>query len=174
MITEYKPNQVLTKQDKYMTDLKDIAKIIKQQLLKEYPNCIFSITIQRYSGGQSLHVSLMQSDFKVIQDFNKLSDFAIMDCEQRRYTREQIEKMQSENYHQLSQYSFNSEYNQDTWNNGVFLTLDGYSLFKRVCQIINHFNFDESDSMTDYFHVNFYLHLEIGKWNKPYIFTGAN
>ena len=29
--------------------------------------------------------------------------------------------------------------------------------------------FDESDSMTDYFHTAFYTHLSIGSWNKPYI-----
>jgi hypothetical protein len=28
--------------------------------------------------------------------------------------------------------------------------------------------FDESDSMTDYFHTAFYLTLQVGKWNKKY------
>lgn len=28
--------------------------------------------------------------------------------------------------------------------------------------------FDDSDAMTDYFHTAFYLHLEIGKWDKEY------
>lgn len=32
--------------------------------------------------------------------------------------------------------------------------------------------FDDSDSMTDYFHTAYYMHLEVGKWNKPYNFTG--
>ena len=32
--------------------------------------------------------------------------------------------------------------------------------------------FDESDSMTDYFHTAFYTHLSIGAWNKPYQFAG--
>ena len=30
-------------------------------------------------------------------------------------------------------------------------------------QYSHEYNFDESDSMTDYFHVNFYLHVAIGK-----------
>jgi len=29
--------------------------------------------------------------------------------------------------------------------------------------------FDESDAMTDYFHTAFYIHLEVGDWNRPYI-----
>ena len=29
--------------------------------------------------------------------------------------------------------------------------------------------FDESDAMTDYFHTAYYMHLEVGSWNAPYI-----
>ena len=29
--------------------------------------------------------------------------------------------------------------------------------------------FDESDIMTDYFHVAHYVDINIGKWNKPYV-----
>ena len=32
-------------------------------------------------------------------------------------------------------------------------------------------NFDESDMMTDYFHVGWHIDINIGKWNKPYIVT---
>ena len=30
--------------------------------------------------------------------------------------------------------------------------------------------FDESDAMTDYFHTAYYIHLNVGEWNKPYQF----
>jgi len=33
-------------------------------------------------------------------------------------------------------------------------------------------NFDKSDIMTDYFHVGWYIDINIGQWNKPYVFTG--
>ena len=36
-------------------------------------------------------------------------------------------------------------------------------------QIVNQYNYDNSDSQTDYFDVNFYTHLNLGKWNKPFI-----
>ena len=29
--------------------------------------------------------------------------------------------------------------------------------------------FDESDAMTDYFHTAYYIHLEVGSWDRPYI-----
>ena len=28
--------------------------------------------------------------------------------------------------------------------------------------------YDESDAMTDYFNTAFYIHLNVGEWNKPY------
>ena len=33
--------------------------------------------------------------------------------------------------------------------------------------------YDNSDIMTDYFDTAYYLHINIGRWNKPYEFTGA-
>ena len=31
--------------------------------------------------------------------------------------------------------------------------------------------FDNSDAMTDYFHVSHYIDINLGQWNKPYIVT---
>lgn len=36
-----------------------------------------------------------------------------------------------------------------------------------IVRAINSENYDESDSMTDYFNVGYYVHLNFGKWNKP-------
>ena len=33
--------------------------------------------------------------------------------------------------------------------------------------------YDNSDIMTDYFDTAYYLDINIGKWNKPYVFMGA-
>lgn len=33
--------------------------------------------------------------------------------------------------------------------------------------------FDESDSMTDYFHTAFYFSINVGAWNKPYVCSKA-
>ena len=32
--------------------------------------------------------------------------------------------------------------------------------------------FDKSDLMTDYFHTAFHIHLEVGRWNAPYVLKG--
>lgn len=33
---------------------------------------------------------------------------------------------------------------------------------------MNSYNYDDSDSMIDYFSTNFYTHVSVGKWDKPY------
>jgi hypothetical protein len=36
---------------------------------------------------------------------------------------------------------------------------------------LNVLNHDNSDIMTDYFDVGYYVHINIGKWDKPYVCT---
>jgi hypothetical protein len=33
--------------------------------------------------------------------------------------------------------------------------------------------YDNSDIMTDYFDTAYYLNINVGQWNKPYVFTGT-
>ena len=157
----------LSKSEKINLSTTEIAKSIREQLKEEFPNCKFSITRQYFSMGSSITVCLMKSNFKVIRDFSELSKNAISNLGFG-YTDEDIQQRQQENYHQLNPYTLREEYNPDLWCNGVFLTKEGHNLLKRVVGIVDYFNYDESDAMTDYSCVNFYSHLEIGKWNKPY------
>lgn len=41
----------------------------------------------------------------------------------------------------------------------------------KVLQAANKGNHDNSDVQTDYFDVGFYVDLNIGQWNKPYVYT---
>lgn len=43
------------------------------------------------------------------------------------------------------------------------------NLFKKIVAAMNTDNFDNSDIMTDYFHVGHYVSIQIGRWNKPFI-----
>lgn len=40
-----------------------------------------------------------------------------------------------------------------------------------VIPLMNKGNFDDSDPQTDYFSVGWYVDVNIGKWDKPYVFT---
>jgi hypothetical protein len=64
----------------------------------------------------------------------------------------------------------------DKWSNASINEFHLYQygrfekLFAKMLKVMKSQNwFDESDSMTDYFHIAYYLHLSIGKWNKPYV-----
>lgn len=48
------------------------------------------------------------------------------------------------------------------------LTDRAREVMENVCAFVQSYNFDDSDSMTDYFHTNFYLNLSIGTYRKPY------
>ena len=58
----------LTKSEKIAIDIKEIAQRIKKQLKKEFPDCKFSATIERYSMGQSLCIALMAAPWETILD----------------------------------------------------------------------------------------------------------
>lgn len=38
----------------------------------------------------------------------------------------------------------------------------------QVNEIVRNYHRDDSDIMTDYFNCNFYYHLRIGRWDKPF------
>ena len=46
-------------------------------------------------------------------------------------------------------------------------------IFAGIFDALNTDNHDRSDIMTDYFDVGHYVRVSIGKWNKPFVNTGA-
>jgi len=143
-------------------DITTIAKTIRKELKRQFPDCKFSVTTGRFSGGQDLNISLMSAPFPAILKKHtlRLNEFKSDNIEQ---------------YAQINEYAFNCDYNDTRplpgWNNGSQLSPEAWHVMKRVSQLANSFNYDDSDSQIDYFDVNFYLHLQIGKWNKPFVET---
>ena len=142
----------------------EIAKLIREQLKKEFPNCKFSIRTEYFSCGSSITISLMKCPFKVVMDYEEIPEEAFLI-----YNKEQIKYFYQKKYAQLSEHYFEYEYEPNKWNNGVFLTKKGYELLKRVVEIVKQYQRVESDIQTDYYNTNFYFHLELGKWNIPFI-----
>ena len=131
-------------------DIKDVAKDVRKQLKEEFPRCKFSVSISRFSMGQSLTISLMSAPFAA---FAQDVDVNGNRCKNA--------------YAQLNQYQLRKE-PQDCICNGAFLTSEAWAAMKRADEIQGKYNWNNSDSMTDYFDVNFYFHPQIGKWNKPF------
>jgi hypothetical protein len=47
-------------------------------------------------------------------------------------------------------------------------TDDGRTMLSALVNLIESFNFDDSDIQTDYFHTNFYFNVEVGNWDEEY------
>ena len=157
----------LTKRDKIAIPLREVSQRVRKQLKAEFPETVFSVRTEYYSMGQALHVSVMQTPLTIVRPLSTIPERLIKYTCDRGYTREQLERTQASRYHQLNQYM--DDYDPDKWNNGVFLTEDGHRFLKRVLAIINHYNYDDSDSQTDYYDVHFSLHFNLGKWDAPMI-----
>jgi len=98
-------------------DIKEIAKLVRQDL-KKFKDCKFSVSIERFSMGRALNVTLVWSS-----DLKKFTTFKSEYCDLK----------------VVFEPSFKNE----------------------LENIIKQYNFDKSDSQTDYSHVNFYTSLEI-------------
>ena len=47
-------------------------------------------------------------------------------------------------------------------------------LFSRIVAALNTDNYDRSDLQTDYFDCGHYIEINIGRWDRPFKFTGAD
>lgn len=164
----YMVTEMLSVTEKIRLGTTEIAKRIRKQLKEEFPDVEFSVTKESYSGGSSITIALMKASFKIVRSMNEIEEMDIFDMGSG-YKKEDIEHKQSENYHQLNQYTLREVFNSHKWCNGVFITEKAHHVLQRAVQISDQYNFDKSDHMTDYFFVNYYLHMAIGKWNKPFV-----
>ena len=133
-----------------LRDIKDIAKDVRRELKKVFPECKFSVTIDRFAGGQSMGVSLMAAPFDPFASESVYHD---------------------RGYAQLNRHTFKARNIQEDGtlqSNGAHLTKQAVKVLYKVIQIANQDNWNHSDSMIDYFDVNYYFDIEIGKWNRPF------
>ena len=71
----------------------------------------------------------------------------------------------------IERYQFSGGWAEERKNNGITLTQEAWDCMAAAFKIANKDNWDKSDIQTDYFNVNYYLHLAIGKWDKPFTET---
>lgn len=135
--------------------LKEIANIVRAYVKSVYPEFKFSITTHYASMCQSLSVSIMQGDcpaYKKPEEWNEKEQQeatqTIFHWEEYNYTQDEIEKMKQT----------------------LFMTDRVKSVKEDVDRFVNSYNYDDSDSMTDYFDTNFYYigGASIGTYDKPY------
>ena len=79
-------------------------------------------------------------------------------------------------YEQLNQYTIRRETYEDYLGNDIpnnykprKLTEAAWKLMQSVDEIADRENWNNSDAQIDYFDVNYYLDLHVGKWNKDFV-----
>lgn len=145
-------------------DLKEIAQEVRNEFKVAFPKCTFSVTIERYSGGQSMTVALMKAPFDAIL-FDRVREFE--DFKEIFKEIPPVKQSSQLNHHYIEPHKYGYI------SNGAILSKECGEVMQRVVKIANYRNWNRSDSQTDYFDVNYYFHLEIGRWNKPFTKTGG-
>lgn len=140
--------------------MKEIAERIRFILKKQYPECKFSVVKNVYSGGASINISLMSAPYEVFSTPNqeKAEEVARIPLS----AEDVMNRWQStfdKKHSQINQFYIDEDY---------MLNNKGKEIMKFAKDVTVAYNFNDSDAMTDYFHTNFYEHLAIGKWDKPF------
>lgn len=146
----------------------DISKAIKIYCKKKYPTWKFSVTSKYFSGGSSIDVSVMEAPEQIFDlDACRKAYTEYNDSRDTYgYTRSRglainIDKMFTEDKVHWQLHSVNDRYRE-------YFTEYGFSVLEDVYKFMQSYNYDDSDSMTDYFDCNFYDSFNIGKWNKGF------
>lgn len=97
---------------------------------------------------------------------NNSIEINIMEWNIEFFTKEYIEALKkakednnNEDWQKVRDIQEDNKMNTEKWN----------SIFNEVEKIRNLYNHDKSDLMSDYFDVNYYGGVRIGKWDKDYI-----
>ena len=145
------------------TDINSIASQTRETLKKEFPACKFSVTVKKYSGGRTMTIALLSGPFQAMLD----------------------NEYWQNGYVQLNRYQLREGFDRrsgtqtlsNKWvvvpegyalSNGAYISDAAWNVLQRALEVGDAENWDNSDSMTDYFDVNYYLDIEIGKYSKPY------
>ncbi len=146
-----------------------LAKAIRQELKEKLPQCKFSVTKETYSGGQAIHVSLMEAKFNPFNKVEEVMEEIKTNCQRMRGANweSQLENY-IENFKKTTIERKYEQLNHFHVSDDFHLTEEAKSVINQALNIINSYNFDDSDSQIDYFHTNFYTHMSIGKWDKPF------
>lgn len=120
----------------------EIVKEIRLNLKNEFPNQKFSVTCRNYD---VITVCLMESPENPFADY-KVEGY-------------------SDRHHGAHVQLGNTIKNTC---NGYHLTDQAVEMLKKVNEIGNRRNYDHSDIQSDFFDVNYYFYLHIGRWDKPF------
>ena len=129
----------------------DDVKHIRNELKKELPQYKFSVVRDHHS---SVTISLMKgpafNDYEYFDRYNNVTKTA---------------NLSDGEHHQINQYHLEDFYGKE--NAEILSKIDTIS---RTAPAKNGGKvwYNDSDIQTDYFDIAYYVHINVGKWNKPY------
>lgn len=159
----------------------DIAKKVREYAKYAYPDFKFSISCKYFSGGSSCSMSLMQSPYELTNE-ELLDKWCRSNTENYGRTdfyngEEWVHEVTEENIRKYKEFTKKKVYEDWQFNQyydfGKDMTerspidIRVLSAIKDVMNYLQSFNWSDCDSSVDYFNVNFYYNISIGKYNKP-------
>jgi hypothetical protein len=126
----------------------DITTAIRAELKARLPGWVFSVKTPHYG---AIDISLMSGPRQV-------------------FSRDYTESSWGEKFPINGHLNIGNHFNPN-WDSPItdVLTKEAADILSKVFSICDQYNWDHSDLQSDYFDVHFYLSVEIGRWNKPYI-----
>lgn len=170
----------LTDHEKSSYSIKQIAEIVRAELKQKQPGNVYSVTIEKYSMGQSLHIALMEAPFEAIDRAAVIAAYKKQEIEYHHaspdITEAEILEKHGADIERATKYlqcgHVYGEYKDGICNGPTQrLTREAWEALREASEIAGRYNWDHSDIQTDYFDVHFYMHLYIGGGhtnNKPF------
>ena len=168
-------------------DTKDKAKAITDAVKKEFPDVKISRRSENFSGGDAISFNIMSSDkdlFVSDSDIDKMdySDFGRLSASNgfEWWAKDNVPNYQVDHSYNIDDVRKYAKYslaenrkrdiqspNGDEW----YLSDYGKKVVSALNKEANSYTYNDSDGMVDYFDHGTYMHINIGKWNKPYEVT---
>jgi hypothetical protein len=141
--------------------IKDIANFVKSYVKDVYPTWKFSIRTKYFSGGCEIDMAITEVPYQ-IHTVENIKKYINTSYAFGSYSDEQKEKR--------IQYYINDFENgkeiQNIKNNVEMLNEKAAYVIKDIEELVQSYNYDDSDAMTDYFDTNFYFHFDLGLYSK--------
>ena len=153
---------------------KDKIKAIDDEIKKAYPDLKTSRKTQQGGYTDSFSYSILESGEPMVRNISDFSDTEI-DRLYNKGSNKNWYKTKDEFKQHLAKELESGHYSINEYNikDDYRLTPYGKQVIRDIMKVSNAYNYDESDSMTDYFNTGHYLDLSIGKDGTPYKSTGG-
>lgn len=148
----------------------DIAKKLRDYVKKNYPDYKFSITSKYFSGGSEINVTLKQAPGEITNE-NIMKEYFEHNSAKEWWNNdtgkyEKYYEMTDEKKKEVVKYSVDRAYVfniPSTEENPSWMSPEVNKVMMDVRRQLESYNFDHSDSQSDYYDVNFWSHYDISK-----------